>query len=170
MSDIHSCSKCDSILVKSHQVTEYRNMFELPLSSLLESSGGPNPCKFFKTLFEKCQMPQGHLQTASDSRIVILLDKHIDSSNLLSVTVLPRKPQAQIGRFRSAVGQYEFMRDDESEMENPEQRRRARRGLLSRSKIWRRRKNTKKLDFDISLIGNLLAWQCQIVTDQGTIL
>ena len=125
MSDIHTCSRCNSILQYCHPITEYQKSFELPVSSLLEGSSGPNPCNFFKTLIEKCRWPQGYFDNNPNSRVAILFDDNIDSSYVLSVASLPRPPPPRPGtrNFRSAASNY----------------------------------------------GELLAWECQVVTGAGTV-
>ena len=122
MSDVHTCSRCKSILLDSHPITKYQKSFELAVSSLLEFSSGPNPCSFFKTLLENCRWPQGYLDNSHHSRIAVLFDDNIDSSYVLSVAAFPRRPAPDDGRIRSAASRY----------------------------------------------GELLAWQCQVVTDSGT--
>lgn len=123
MSGIHTCGRCNSILQDSHPVTKYQKCFELPVSSLLKFSSGPNPCNFFKTLIEECRWPQGYLDNNRHSRIAILFDDKVDSSYMLSVATLPRRPEPDTRRFRSAA----------------------------------------------SKCGELIEWQCQVVTNPGTI-
>jgi len=126
MSDTHTCSECDSILISSEPITKYQKSFELPLSTLLEFSSGSSLCIFFQTLIEECRWPRDHLQNRPNSRFSILFDDEVDSSYMLSVATLPRilplvpeKP----GQLRSATSRYR----------------------------------------------ELLAWQCQIVTDPGIV-
>ena len=103
MGDIHTCSRCYSILQNSHPITKHQKCFELPVSSLLEFSSGPNPCNFFKTLIEECRWPQGYLDNNAHSRIAILFDDLIDSSYMLSVATLPRRLAPYTRPIRSAL-------------------------------------------------------------------
>jgi hypothetical protein len=93
MDHIDSCSKCDSILVKSYQATQDKKCFELALSSALEFSRGPDSCNFFKTLIKECRWSRCQLGNSPDSRIAIQFDDHIDSTYHLSVATLPRPPR-----------------------------------------------------------------------------
>ena len=106
MSDVHTCSKCDSILLNAHPITKYQKSFELPVSSLLELSSGPNPCNFFKALIENCRWPQGYVDNNPSSRIAILFDDYNVDSYGLSVASLPRRPEPDTRKFRSAVSRY----------------------------------------------------------------
>lgn len=106
MSDIHTCSSCDTILLNSHPTSEYQKSFELPVASLLEFASGPNPCNFFRMILEKCRWPQGYLENNRHSRIAILFDDNVDSSYVLSVATLPRKPAPHTRHVRSATERY----------------------------------------------------------------
>ena len=106
MCPVHSCSNCDMILLNSHPTSKSQKSFELPVSSLLEFASGPNPCSFFKTLLEKCRWPQGYLDTNRHSKIAILFDDNIDSSYVLGVATLPRKPAPPTRHVRSATERY----------------------------------------------------------------
>lgn len=106
MSNIHSCTKCDSVLLKSYPVTKYQKCYEIFVSRVVEFGSGQDPCSFFKMLLEKCRWPQGYLENP-DSRIAILFDNLIDSSYMVSIATLPRPPQnTDHDHFASATERY----------------------------------------------------------------